>query len=102
MSLRAIGSRLFKHGTALVRSAYKRDYNSVKIAEKVALAKDTGVRPQQVVARGFGLRNVGVQVGLHARRLFVDSVLNRVTNSLSAELRKKAARRFVVKKITLT
>lgn len=94
MSIRAIGSKLFKHGTALVRSVYKREYNSVKIAEKV-VPKDTGARQQQTVARSFALRNVGVQVGLHARKLFVDSVLNRVTNSLAAELRKKAARRFV-------
>lgn len=96
MSLRAIGSRLFKHGIALVRSAYKREYNSIKIAEKVAPPKDTGTRPQQSVARSFALRNVGIQVGLHARKLFVDSVLNRVTNSLAAELRKKAARRYVL------
>lgn len=95
MSLRFLGSRLFRHGTALVRAAYKREYNSVKIAEKV-VPKDTGVRPQQAVVRSFALRNVGVQVGLHARKLFVDSVLNRVTNSLAAELRKKAARRCVL------
>lgn len=92
MSLRAIGSKLFKHGTALLRSAYKRDYNSIKIAEQAAV-KETGVTPQRIVNRNFALRNVGLQVGLHARRLFVDSVLNRVTNSLAAELRKKAARR---------
>lgn len=96
MSLRAFGIRLYRHGTALVRSAYRREYNSIKIATKVAPAKDAGVRPQQAVVRSFALRNVGAQVGLHARRLFVDSVLNRVTNSLAAELRKKAARRYLL------
>lgn len=94
MSLRAIGGRLFKHGTNIVRSLYKREFNTNTIAEKVKPVRETAApHPQQIAARNFALRNVGVQVGLHARRLFVDSVLNRVTNSLAAELRRKAARR---------
>lgn len=95
MSLRAFGGRLFKHGTAIVRALYKREYNTSTIAEKARPVKEIGVAPQQIAARHFGLRNVGLQVGLHARRLFVDSVLNRVTNSLAAELRRKAARRML-------
>lgn len=92
MSLRAFGRGLFRHGTALVRSVYKRDYNSIKIAEKPIKVRDTTSSTSEV-SRNYALRNVGLQVGIHARKLFVDSVLNRVTNSLAAELRKKAARR---------
>ncbi|GLV41630.1 PTEN-induced putative kinase 1 [Carabus blaptoides fortunei] len=95
MSLRAFGGRLFKHGTAIVRALYKREYNTSTIAEKARPLKEIGVAPPQITARHFGLRNVGLQVGLHARRLFVDSVLNRVTNTLAAELRRKAARRML-------
>lgn len=95
MSLRAIGSRLFNHGSAIIRSVYKREYNIYTIAEKVKPVKQVAAVPQQISARNYALKNVGWQVGLHARRLFVDSVLNRVTNSLAAELRRKAARRML-------
>lgn len=87
---------MFKHGTAIVRSLYKRELHANTIAEAAAKpAKEVAAVPQQLAARSFALRNVGLQVGLHARRLFVDSVLNRVTNSLAAELRRKAARRML-------
>lgn len=98
MSLRAIGSRLFNHGRFVVRQFVKRDYN-VNISEKINAGHQAVVpAPQapstaQLVPRNFALRTVGIQVGLHARRIFIDNVLNRVTNTLAAELRKKAARR---------
>ncbi|KAJ8938203.1 hypothetical protein NQ318_011699 [Aromia moschata] len=101
MSVRAIGTRLFKHGTALVRSAWKRDLNSTNIADKINAAQQaTPSRPtrifnNQAVSKHFGLRSVGVQIGLQARRILIDNVLNRVTNSLAGELRKKAARRIL-------
>ena len=34
-------------------------------------------------------------LGAHARRIFVDNILKRVTNSLAADLRRKAASRLV-------
>lgn len=34
-------------------------------------------------------------MGAHARRIFVDNILKRVTNSLAADLRRRAARRLV-------
>lgn len=34
-------------------------------------------------------------LGAHARRLFVDNILKRVTNSLAADLRRRAATRLV-------
>lgn len=89
MSIRAFGSRLFRHGQTYVRQLCKRDYTFSNIGEKINAAPNTAVtRPQR-----FALRNVGVQLTLHARRILIDNVLNRVTNSLAAELRKKTARR---------
>lgn len=99
MSLRALGSRLLKHGTALIRNTCnQRKLNTTTIGDKIN-AIQSAAPPSQVTntrlatPRHFALRNVGVQIGVQARRILIDNVLNRVTNSLAAELRKKAARR---------
>lgn len=102
MSVRALGGRLLRHGTACVRILCRRHYNTTIIGDKInafgkaslpraATGTNTG---SQIVPRNFALRNVGLQVGLHARRILIDNVLQRVTNSLAGELRKKAAKRY--------
>lgn len=94
MSLRALGYRMYKHGTLAIRYFTARNYNSTTITEQAKSVKGTGaVANIKSQVRYYGLRNVGVQVGQHARRIFVDNVLNRVTNSLSGELRKRASRK---------
>uniref|UniRef100_A0A6P7GSH9 non-specific serine/threonine protein kinase n=1 Tax=Diabrotica virgifera virgifera TaxID=50390 RepID=A0A6P7GSH9_DIAVI len=100
MSLRALGSRLFKHGSVLIRNTRnKREFNTKTIADKINAAAShtppSNFTSSQVVPRSFALRNVGVQIGLQARRILIDNVLNRVTNSLAADLRKRAARRIL-------
>ena len=98
MSVRAVGTRLFKHGRSLIQQFCKRDLNTT-IGDKINAVSQAAAAPPvpktQAVPKNFALRNVGVQLGLQARRILVDNVLNRVTNSLSAELRKKATRRWV-------
>lgn len=106
MSVRAIGTRLLRHGTACVRILCRRYYNTNTIGDKInAFGKAslptsaTGTSSNtssQIVPRNFALRNVGLQVGLQARKILIDNVLQRVTNSLAGELRKKAARRYIV------
>lgn len=102
MSVRALGTRLFKHASELVKqTARKRYYNTANISEQINAAQQAAaplVRSSnaQVVPRTFALRNVGIQIGLHARRILIDNVLNRVTNSLASELRKKAAKRLIL------
>lgn len=96
MSVRVV-TRLFKHATTLVRLQCKRNLDT-NIAEKINAAQQVSAQPSraftnQVVARHSGLRNVGIQIGIQARKILIDNVLSRVTNSLAAELRKKAARR---------
>lgn len=100
MSVRVIGTRLFNHGTLLVRSIIKKEVHQTRnIADKINAAKQVPSNPSggfnnnQLGSRYSGLRNVGVQLGLQARRILIDNVLNRVTNSLMSEMRKKAARR---------
>nr|XP_023023488.1 serine/threonine-protein kinase PINK1, mitochondrial [Leptinotarsa decemlineata] len=98
MSVRAVGTRILKHGTSLIRHiCNKRNINT--ITDKINAAQQVAPKPReyvgnQVIQRGFGLRNVGVQIGLQARRILIDNVLNRVTNSLASDLRKRAARRI--------
>ncbi|CAH1954234.1 unnamed protein product [Acanthoscelides obtectus] len=98
MSVRAFSTQLFKHGKALVRQICKKEsIASRNIALKINAAQQTTPKPAKVfdnriVPRISGLRNVGVQIGLQARRILIDNVLNRVTNSLAADLRKRAAR----------
>lgn len=97
MSVRYIGTRLFKHGTAVIRHFTQRNVHNINIAEKINAApvptQPTRAFNNQIIPRSFALRNVGVQIGLQARRILIDNVLNRVTNSLAADLRKRAARR---------
>lgn len=97
MSIRALGTRLFKHGTNVIRHIRKRNLNTTIIADKINAAQQATSQPKalnnHLAPRGFGLRTVGVQIGLQARKILIDNVLNRVTNSLAADLRKRAARR---------
>ncbi|CAH1105419.1 unnamed protein product [Psylliodes chrysocephalus] len=99
MSLRALGSRLLKHGTAFIRhTRNQREFNSKTIADKInarASATPQNLSSNQIVPRTHALRNFGAQIGLQARRILIDNVLNRVTNSLAADLRKRAARRIL-------
>ncbi|KAJ8977930.1 hypothetical protein NQ317_002904 [Molorchus minor] len=81
MSVRALGTRLFKHGTALVRHICKKQLNTAKITDKINAAQSAPPQPNQLfnnqlVPRQFGLRTVGVQIGLQARRILIDNVLN--------------------------
>ena len=98
MSIRAISTRLIRYGQTAIRTC-RRDYNnsSRNIAHKINVTQNSGATSGQlsntaIVPRNFVLRNVGLQFSIHARRIFVDNVLSRVTNTLASELRKKAAR----------
>lgn len=90
--------RLFKHGKGYLKFI-RRDYNSTNITEKINVVQQASAQTgevsnnSQILLRNFTLRNVGTQVGLQARRILIDNVLNRVTNSLSSDLRKKATRK---------
>lgn len=100
MSIRALGTRIIKHGTSFIRHIHKRNLNTSIIADKINAAQQVTSQPtnalkNNLVPRGFGLRTFGVQIGLQARKILIDNVLNRVTNSLSADLRKRAARRIL-------
>lgn len=90
MSFRLLTTRFFKHGRLLVQNYLKRDIH-VNILDNgrnrgilTAELKSVAQQQQLRTSNSF-LRNLG-------RRLFVDNVLNRVTNPYSAELREKTKR----------
>lgn len=99
MSVRAVGIRLLKHGKSFVQHICKRDLNTtinekinvVSKAPRSALSAEAS-ELQVVPSKSFSLRNVGAQLGLQARRVLIDNVLNRVTSNLAGNLRRKATR----------
>ncbi|XP_022905952.2 serine/threonine-protein kinase Pink1, mitochondrial [Onthophagus taurus] len=97
MSLRALGTSLFRHGQTVVRGICRRHLNTGIVEARAVPSgpSSQAVVPARVIPKNFALRSVGLQVGLHARRILIDNVLNRVTNSLASELRKKAAKRIL-------
>lgn len=103
MSIRAATHRLIQNGRLLLRTLrnkenlcsneHQRNYlNKIHV---VQVGKSQGYQPQ-----GSGANNAATGqhfgfLGAHARRLFVDNILRRVTSRLAADLRKRAARRLV-------
>lgn len=100
MSIRTAAYRLLQHGRALLRStrnneclyANTRHYHGkIHVAQ---IGKSQGYLPQgssNVSNTGRHINNLGT----HARRIFVDNILKRVTNTLAADLRRRAASRLV-------
>lgn len=100
MSFRLLTTRIYKHGRLLVQSYFKRDIH-VNILDN---GRNRGI-PSELKAGGALKRpellnqnhlrtNSFLRFGSQARRLFVDNLLNRVTNPISAELRQQAAKRY--------
>jgi len=92
MSLRAAAHRLLQNGRILLR-AYKTQKNPKDVVDgvKLNISPRGGAAESSTSAVKSAVRSVGFQ----ARRLFVDNVLRRVTNSLSADLRKRATKRLL-------
>uniref|UniRef100_A0A336K9G6 non-specific serine/threonine protein kinase n=1 Tax=Culicoides sonorensis TaxID=179676 RepID=A0A336K9G6_CULSO len=95
MSFRLLSTRLFKHGRILIQHYCKRDIQT-KIFEQHKinnvqgnLRKAEGLVQQHLKSQGI------FRFGQNARRLFVDNILNRVTNPYSAELRSQATKKFL-------
>nr|CAD7572871.1 unnamed protein product [Timema californicum] len=99
MSMRVIVHRLLHNGRVLLRS-FKPYQNSRNVVDeaKFNLLPRGGKIDSSLATQTPGVsavRNVGFNLHYHARRLFVDNVLRRVTNSLSADLRRRAAKRIL-------
>ncbi|XP_055606749.1 serine/threonine-protein kinase Pink1, mitochondrial isoform X2 [Uranotaenia lowii] len=98
MSFRLLTTRLYKHGRLLVHSFFKRDIHTSildkgrnRAIPRELKSVSTAGAPIHQLRTG----NSFFRIGSQARRLFVDNVLNRVTNPYSAELRAQAAKRLM-------
>ncbi|XP_058062944.1 serine/threonine-protein kinase Pink1, mitochondrial [Anopheles bellator] len=97
MSFRLLTTRLYKHGRLLVQSYLKRDIH----ISNVWTSPTDGVKVNNInEALKHDLRinefrsNSFLRFGNHARRLFIDNVLNRVTNPYSVDLRLQATKKL--------
>ncbi|XP_050492628.1 serine/threonine-protein kinase Pink1, mitochondrial [Bombus huntii] len=102
MSIRTAVHRFVQNGRALLHSFrntecfcsnfHQRNYHD-KI-HVVQVGKSQGWLPQGNSNVSSTGKHLGY-LGAHARRIFVDNILKRVTNSLAADLRRRAASRLV-------
>ena len=104
MSIRTAVHRLVQNGRVILRSLrnnerfHSRGYAD-KYLDKIHVAQIGGSQkgglPCQNSANAWSTgRHLGY-LGAHARRIFVDNILKRVTNSLAGDLRRRAASRLV-------
>ncbi|XP_017881415.1 serine/threonine-protein kinase PINK1, mitochondrial [Ceratina calcarata] len=102
MSIRTVAYRLVQNGRALLHSVrnterFNSNFHPRKYHDKihvVQVGKSQGYLPQGNSYVSNAGRQLGY-LGAHARRIFVDNILKRVTNSLAADLRRRAASRLV-------
>lgn len=102
MSIRTAAYRLVQNGRVILRSFRNPEHrfiscNSRGQLNKIHVAqvgKSQGHVPQGTGISSAAGRHLGF-LGAQARRLFVDNILKRVTNSLAADLRRRAASRLL-------
>ncbi|CAO1377164.1 unnamed protein product [Diamesa hyperborea] len=94
MSIRLFASRAIRHGRFLVQNYCKRDINTNILENKVGNKQLTAKSLQQLAHEVAFKNNNLLRFGSHARRLFVDNILSRVTNPVSSVLRGEASKKF--------
>lgn len=99
MSIRLFCSRLLQHGKILYRSLRPHQevvgFGKINILPQGAKIEP---RPRPTISRVSSPNTAGFGLPAHlssARKLFVDNVLKRVTNSLASELRKKTTKQLL-------
>ncbi|ERL95033.1 serine/threonine-protein kinase Pink1, mitochondrial [Dendroctonus ponderosae] len=99
MSLRAIGGKLIKHGTTIIKQANRGKVPGKPptraICHSVAPLKSSApVRESEFLQRNkyYVFRNLGIQVTQKARRVLIEDVLNRVGNKTESGVLHKSPR----------
>ncbi|KAL1502722.1 hypothetical protein ABEB36_007826 [Hypothenemus hampei] len=87
MSLRALGGKLYKHGTTLIRQVQKAPRSNVNLSTRTVsnsvkpLETASGQKSEFFKSNRYQIfRNIGIQVSQRARQVLIEDVLNRVTN----------------------
>ncbi|XP_058790551.1 serine/threonine-protein kinase Pink1, mitochondrial [Phymastichus coffea] len=97
MSIRTAAQRLVHHGRLFLRLIRKPEqFQSTRAHDnKIHLARVAESQGQASAATGNASSTPFGYLGAQARRLFVDNVLKRVTNTSAADLRRRAASRLL-------
>uniref|UniRef100_A0A182R5N7 non-specific serine/threonine protein kinase n=1 Tax=Anopheles funestus TaxID=62324 RepID=A0A182R5N7_ANOFN len=98
MSFRLLTTRLYKHGRLLVQNYLKRDIHVSNVwsnpTESAKVNKINETLRHDLRINEFR-NNSFLRFGNQARRLFIDNVLNRVTNPYSIDLRLQATKKLL-------
>uniref|UniRef100_A0AAG5CUI1 non-specific serine/threonine protein kinase n=1 Tax=Anopheles atroparvus TaxID=41427 RepID=A0AAG5CUI1_ANOAO len=98
MSFRMLTTRLYKHGRLLVQSYFKRDIHISNVwtspTDRVKVNTINETLRHDLRISEFR-NNSFLRFGNQARRLFIDNVLNRVTNPYSVDLRLQATKKLL-------
>lgn len=98
MSFRLLTTRLYKHGRLLVQNYLKRDIHISNVwtgpADSAKVNKINETLRHDLRINEFR-NNSFLRFGNQARRLFIDNVLNRVTNPYSVDLRLQATKKLL-------
>lgn len=104
MSIRTVVHRLVQNGRVVLRSLrnnerlHSKGYTTDKPLDKIhgaQIGKSQNSGFCQNSGNVWNTRKHLGYLGTHARRIFVDNILKRVTNSLAADLRRRTASRLV-------
>lgn len=97
MSFRFLTNRLFSHGRYFVKHYIKRNiHNNILERPRARLQPGaTAVSVTKAATNPVFKTTPLFRFGQHARRLFVDNILNRVTTTYSSELRTDALKKFL-------
>ncbi|XP_071581475.1 serine/threonine-protein kinase Pink1, mitochondrial [Temnothorax nylanderi] len=103
MSIRKAVHRLVQNGRVILRSLQNNERFHLRgythNLDKIHVAQTGKLQNSDLLCQNTGniwstRRHLGY-LGTHARRIFVDNILKRVTNSLAADLRRRTASRLV-------
>lgn len=94
MSFRFLSNRLFSHGRYFIKQYCKRNiHNNILERPRARVLPGATVSVTKAATNQVFKNTTLFRFGQHARRLFVDNILNRVTTTYSSELRTDAMKK---------
>lgn len=94
MSFRFLSNRLFSHGRNFIKQYCKRNiHNNILERPRTRGLPGATVSVTKTATNQVFKNTTLFRFGQHARRLFVDNILNRVTTTYSSELRTDALKK---------
>ncbi len=94
MSFRFLSNRLFSHGRNFIKQYCKRNiHNNILERPRTRGIPGASVSVTKTVTNQIVKDTTLFRFGQHARRLFVDNILNRVTTTYSSQLRTDALKK---------